>query len=68
MAMTEKDQTKRRAKDSGEVFRDDKKEGLEEVPTIRPGDKVLRRRRRPRGVLHTVSQNISRFFKRATSK
>jgi len=45
-----------------------RKELLEEVTTIRPGDKVLRRRRKPRGILHTISQNVSKFFKGRASK
>jgi len=45
-----------------------KKELVEEVPTIRPGDRVLRRRRKPRGILRALSQNISKLFKGRASK
>ncbi|TET18299.1 MAG: hypothetical protein E3J75_00430 [Dehalococcoidia bacterium] len=63
--MTKKCRAKRREIDSTEMA---KKELLEEIPTIRPGDRVLRRRRKPRGILRTISQNVSRFFKGTVSK
>jgi len=44
-----------------------KKELVEELPTIRPGDRVLRRRR-PQGKWHTISQNISRLFRVTANK
>ena len=45
-----------------------KKELVEELPTIRPGDRVLRRRRKPQGKWCTISQNISRFFRFTSNK
>ena len=45
-----------------------KKELVEELPTIRPGDRVLRRRRRPQGKWRTISQNISRLFRFTANK
>jgi len=45
-----------------------KKELVEELPTIRPGDRVLRRRRRPQGKWRTISQNISKFFRFTANK
>jgi len=41
----------------------EKKELLEQVPTVRAGDRLLRRRRMPRGVLRTISRSVSSFFK-----
>jgi hypothetical protein len=63
--MIKKYRAKQRVIDSTQMA---KKELLEEVPTIRPGDRVLRRRRRPQGILRTISQNISKFFKGTASK
>ncbi|MCD6453648.1 MAG: hypothetical protein J7K77_05135 [Dehalococcoidales bacterium] len=45
-----------------------KSEPLEEIPTTRPGDRVLRRQKKSPGKLHTFSQNISRLFKGSSSK
>jgi hypothetical protein len=46
----------------------EKKEKLEELPTLRPGDRVLRRERRPRSIMHAVAQNMPRLFKRRANK
>jgi len=40
-----------------------KKELFEQVPTTRAGDRVLRRRRRPRGIYQTIYRGIQRLFK-----
>jgi len=45
-----------------------KRKLLEEVPTIKPGDRVLRRQRKPRGILHTLSEKVSRLFKGTAGK
>jgi len=41
---------------------------LEEVPTIKPGDRVLRRQRKPYGILRTLSEKVSRLFKGTAAK
>jgi hypothetical protein len=43
-------------------------EPLEQLPTTRPGDKVVRIRRKRRGIFHAIWRNVSRFFKRTASK
>jgi len=45
-----------------------KRELLEEVPTIKPGDRVLRRQKKPRGIFHALSEKVSRFFKGTAAK
>jgi len=45
-----------------------KRELLEEVPTIKPGDRLLRWQRKPGGILHTMSERFSRWFKGTASK
>ena len=43
-------------------------ESLEQLPTTRPGDKVVRRRRKHRGIFHAISHHISKLFKHTASK
>jgi hypothetical protein len=43
-------------------------EPLEQLPATKPGDRVLRRTKKPRGMLHSVCRSISRRFKSITSK
>ena len=45
-----------------------KEERLEELPTIRPGDRVLRRGRRPHSMLRTIAQNMPKLLKRKANK
>jgi hypothetical protein len=45
-----------------------KRELLEEVPTIKPGDRVLRWQKKPRGILHTLSEKVSRLFRSTAGK
>jgi hypothetical protein len=45
-----------------------KRELLGEVPTIKPGDRLLRWQRKPGGILHTISEKFSRWFKGTASK
>ena len=45
------------------------KEQLSELLTAtRPGDKVLRRRRRPRGIFQVISRSILNFVKGISNK
>ena len=46
----------------------EKKESLEQVPAIRAGDKVLRRRRKPRGIFHNIFRRVLRLFKGTASR
>ena len=39
------------------------KESLEELATLKPGDRVLRRQRRPRGIMQAISQNMAKLLK-----
>ena len=43
--------------------RETDKEPLEQIPTARTGDRVLRRRRKPKGILRTISGGILRLFR-----
>jgi len=45
-----------------------KKELFEQVPTTRIGDKVLRRRRRPDGILRNISRSILKLLKGTPSR
>jgi len=41
---------------------------LEEISTVRPGDKLLRLRVRSRSTLHSVSKNVARMLHRRHTK
>ena len=45
-----------------------KKEIFEQVHTTRAGDKILRRRRKPRGIRQIISRGIKRMFGNAAIK
>ena len=45
-----------------------KKELFEQVPTTRAGDRILRRRRKPRGIRYTIFRGILRLFKGTASR
>jgi hypothetical protein len=44
-----------------------KKDIYEQIPTTRTGDRILRRRRRPRGLRNIISRGIRRVFKSPSS-
>ena len=43
-------------------------EPLKQLPTAKPGDRVLRRLRKPRGKLHAVCHGISRYIRSISGK
>ncbi len=45
-----------------------KRELLEEMPTVKPGDRVLRWQKKQRGIVHALSATVSRLFRRTASK
>ncbi len=46
----------------------EKKGQFEEIPTVRPGDRVLRRQRRPHGLRNIISQRLSSLLRRKANK
>ncbi|MDD5591317.1 MAG: hypothetical protein PHY18_05250 [Dehalococcoidales bacterium] len=54
--------------DSKDTLRSDKEDFVEELPTIRPGDRVLRRMKRSQGKWSAISQGISRLLRLPASK
>jgi len=54
--------------DTKDTLRSDKEDFIEELPTIRPGDRVLRRRKKSQGKWNAISQSISRFLRLPASK
>jgi hypothetical protein len=54
--------------DTKGTLQNDKEDFVEELPTIRPGDRVLRRRKKSQGKWDAISQSIARFLRLPASK